>query len=258
MACPHPNTLTRDKKLIVGNWKMNGLRSDSRDRVAEMVKALSADVGVRYGAVLCPPTALLVPVRQNIDDMYLCGEAVIALGAQDCHAQAYGAFTGDTSPRLLADVGCSFVIVGHSERRQLHAETSSIVRDKAAAALLCGLTPIICFGETEAERVAGKHFDVVAEQIAKSLPDTATAENAVLAYEPVWAIGTGKTATADDVRQMHAHIRQKLGNNMRILYGGSVKPSNAAEILHTENVDGVLVGGASLVAADFIAIAQAS
>ncbi len=258
MACPHPSTLTRDKKLIVGNWKMNGLKADSRDRVAEMVKALSADIGVRYGTVLCPPAALLSSVRQYIDDFYLCGEAVVALGAQDCHAQQYGAFTGDTSARLLADVGCSFVIVGHSERRQLHAETNATVKSKAAAALLCGLTPIICVGETEAERGEGRHLDVVAKQIAESMPEGADAGNTVLAYEPVWAIGTGKTATANDVHEMHDHIRTKLGSDMRILYGGSVKPSNAAEILHTPNVDGVLVGGASLVAADFVAIARAA
>ena len=258
MACPHPSTLTRDKKLIVGNWKMNGLRADSRERVAEMVKAFSADIGVSYGVVLCPPTGLTAVVRQYIDDLYLCGEAVIALGGQDCHAQAYGAFTGDTSARLLADLGCSFVIVGHSERRQLHGEDNARVKEKAAAALLCGLTPIICVGETEAERSAGQHLDVVAKQIKDSMPATATPENTVIAYEPVWAIGTGKTATANDVLEMHNHIREQLGNDMRILYGGSVKPSNAAEILHTQNVDGVLVGGASLVAADFIAIARAS
>jgi triosephosphate isomerase len=245
-------------KLIVGNWKMNGLKADARSRIGDIVGPVSADVGVKYSLVLCPPATLLDYSRQALDDLYVCGEATISLGAQDCHAEANGAFTGDIAPRMLTDCGCRYVILGHSERRQGHGETDAQVAAKAKAAHQAGLITIVCVGETEAERAASRHFDVVARQVKAALPDCATVENTVIAYEPVWAIGTGKTATAEDVRAMHAHLRELAGGGMKLLYGGSVKPANAAEILSTENVDGVLVGGASLVAADFVAIARAS
>lgn len=246
------------QKLIVGNWKMNGLKNDALARISAIVKDLSADTDVDYMAVLCPPATLLATARQHVEDVYLCGEAVIAIGGQDCHTAESGACTGDISAPMLADAGCSYVIVGHSERRQGHGETDALVAAKARAAHAAGLVAIICVGETEAERNDGRHFDVVAAQARASMPEGATPENTVIAYEPIWAIGTGKTATAEDVRAMHAHLRGVAGAGMRLLYGGSVKPANAAEILATENVDGVLVGGASLAAADFVAIARAS
>lgn len=258
MRCPPASEIKPAHKLIVGNWKMNGLRADAKARVGDLVKAMTADTGVKYATVLCPPATLLADVRQALDDFYLCGEVVMAVGAQDCHAAASGAYTGDLSASMLADIGCSHVILGHSERRQGHGENDAQVAAKAVAAHAAKLVTIICVGETEAERSDGRHFDVVAAQIKGSLPDCATVENTVIAYEPVWAIGTGKTATNEDVAAMHAHIRTLAGEGMRILYGGSVKPSNAKDILHTPNVDGVLVGGASLVADDFIAIARAS
>lgn len=246
------------QKLIVGNWKMNGLKDDAKARISAIVKDLGADTDVGYVAVLCPPATLLATARQHVEDVYLCGAAVISIGGQDCSPTASGAFTGDVSAEMLADAGCSYVILGHSERRQGHDETDALVALKAKAAHAAGLTTIICVGETEEQRAAGKHLDIVAAQVKASLPACATVENTVIAYEPIWAIGTGKTATAEDVREMHAHLRGIAGEGMRLLYGGSVKPSNAAEILSTENVDGVLVGGASLVAADFVAIARAS
>lgn len=258
MSRPENAATAAGKKLIVGNWKMNGLKSEGHARVAALVKEFSADVDVRYAVVLCPPTTLLSHLRQSLDDLYICGEALITLGAQDCHAEANGAYTGDVSARMLTDAGATHVILGHSERRQGHGENSAQVAAKARAAHQAGLITIICVGETEAERTAGRHLDVVAEQVRASLPDCATVSNTVVAYEPVWAIGTGKTATAADVAEMHRHLRGLAGEGMALLYGGSVKPANAAEILATPNVDGVLVGGASLVAEDFVAIARAS
>lgn len=258
MRCPPASEIKPSHKLIVGNWKMNGLRADAKGRVADLVRAMTADTNVKYAAVLCPPATLLAEVRQALSDFYLCGEVVMTVGAQDCHSAVSGAYTGDISAAMLADIGCSHVILGHSERRQGHGETDVQVAAKATAAHAAGLVTIICVGETESQRSSGQHFDVVADQIKGSLPDCATVENTVIAYEPVWAIGTGKTATNDDVAAMHAHIRKLAGEGMRILYGGSVKAGNARDILHTPNVDGVLVGGASLVADDFIAIARAS
>lgn len=258
MQCPSASQIAPNHKLIVGNWKMNGLKVDAKSRVSDLVKAMTADVGVAYAAVLCPPTTLLGYVRQVLDDTYLCGEVVMTVGAQDCHSATSGAYTGDISAPMLADIGCSHVIVGHSERRQGHGESDAVVQAKAAAAHAAGLIAIICVGETEVERGQGKHLDVVAAQIKGSMPQGSTPQNTVIAYEPVWAIGTGKTATNDDVAAMHAHIRSLVGAGVRILYGGSVKPANAHDILHIPDVDGVLVGGASLVADDFTAIARAS
>lgn len=180
----------------------------------------------------------------------------LSVGGQDCHAEKSGAFTGNVSAAMLKDQGCTHVIVGHSERRALHGETSEMVAAKARAVHAEGMTAIICVGETDAERTAGKAESVVTDQLKKSIPGEATPGNTVVAYEPVWAIGTGKTASPDDIRQMHALIRGQVGE-ISILYGGSVKGTNAKEIMSTPNVDGVLVGGASLKAGEFIDIAKA-
>ena len=239
-------------KLIVGNWKMNGLQADSRERVEKLAKAVAAAKSADYNMVLCPPATLIAITG------WALRESRIKWGGQDCHAQPSGAFTGDVSAQMLKDLGCTHVIVGHSERRQYHRETSAEVLAKAKAAHAAGLTAIICIGETDAERSAGKANDIVASQLAESVPDAATAENTVIAYEPVWAIGTGKVASNDDILQMHALIRAKARVRSPILYGGSVKGSNAKDILHLANVDGVLVGGASLKAEEFMQIAEAS
>ncbi len=239
--------------LIAGNWKMNGLRAEAVS-LARAVRDGSG--GLACEVMLCPPFTALAVVGE-----VLAG-SVVALGGQDCHAAPSGAFTGDISAAMLADLGCGAVILGHSERRQGHHETSPAVRAKALAAIAAGLMPILCVGETKEERDAGAAQAVVCAQVAESLPDGFAG---VLAYEPIWAIGTGVTATEQDVASMHAAIRQALiarlgeaGRGVRILYGGSVKPDNAAALLAVAEVGGALVGGASLVAADFLAIARAA
>jgi triosephosphate isomerase len=204
--------------------------------------------------VLCPPATLIAPVVEILVEK----KSKISCGGQDCHAEVSGAYTGNISAQMLEDMGCSHVIVGHSERRQYHQETSETVAAKARAAHAAGLVAIICVGETDAERTAGKADDVVSRQLSLSLPDTVTPMNTVVAYEPVWAIGTGKTASIDDIAGMHKLIRQSVGKGIKILYGGSVKGSNAPEILHIPDVDGVLVGGASLKVDEFMSIALAS
>jgi len=237
-------------KLIVGNWKMNGLLADSRER-AEKLAAAVKSASASFHMVLCPPATMINAVS------WFSKDSSLKLGGQDCSDQAPGAFTGDIAPEMLKDLGCAYVILGHSERRQIHKETSAQVAAKAKRANAVGLITIICVGELDSERTAGKQENVVAQQLKESIPEGATQENTVIAYEPVWAIGTGKTASGDDIKQMHAFIRSKVGK-MQILYGGSVKAANAKEILHTENVDGVLVGGASLKVDEFMAIALAS
>jgi triosephosphate isomerase len=239
--------------LIAGNWKMNGLRAEAVS-LARAIRDGAGGLGCEV--MLCPPFTALAAVAE-----ILTGSAV-ALGGQDCHAEVSGAFTGDISAAMLADLGCGAVILGHSERRQGHHETSLQVRAKALAAIAAGLLPIVCVGETKAERDAGAAQAVVCAQVAESLPDGFAG---VLAYEPIWAIGTGVTATEEDVISMHAAIRKaliarlgKAGREVRILYGGSVKPDNAAALLAVAEVGGALVGGASLVAADFLAIARAA
>lgn len=245
------------KILIAGNWKMNGLSADG----AALAKEVAAEVKklgkTECEFLVCPPFTLLTTVKKALRG------SKVALGAQDCHTAEKGAHTGDISPLMLKDAGCTYVIVGHSERRADHGESNELICKKAEAAYKAGLKVVICIGETEAERDAGKTIDVCTRQILASVPETATAANTVIAYEPVWAIGTGKTPTAADVEEVHAAIRkvvsQKLGktnaNKMRLLYGGSVKPSNAAELLALEDVDGGLIGGASLKASDFMGIA---
>lgn len=238
-------------KLIVGNWKMNGLAADSRDRAQKLDTAVRGLGGSAFHMVVCPPATQIASVA------WLLKDSPIRWGGQDCRAEAPGAYTGDVAAEMLKDLGCSHVILGHSERRQYHKESSNEVAAKAKHAHENGLVAIICVGELDAERSAGKHEAVVAQQLKESIPAGATAENTVIAYEPVWAIGTGKTASADDIKNMHAFIRGKVGA-LKILYGGSVKGANAKEILHTPNVDGVLVGGASLKVEEFMAIAAAS
>jgi triosephosphate isomerase len=244
------------RPLVAGNWKMNGLRGSS----AELVKMIqgAGDIAARVDLMVCPPATLLASFAS------LAQGTPVTIGGQNCHAEPSGAFTGDLSAEMLRDAGAVAVIVGHSERRALHRETDSDVNAKARAAWRAGLTAIVCVGETNDERTAGKTLDVVNVQAHASLPDGATASNLVVAYEPVWAIGTGLTPTAADVAEVHGFIRRHLesrygaaGHDIRILYGGSVKPSNAAELMHVPNVDGALVGGASLKAEDFLGIARA-
>ena len=243
------------RPLVAGNWKMNGLKLSAGElgRIMQGGGELSRSVDL----MICPPATLLVT---------FAGVALgskLQIGAQDCHEKPAGAFTGDISAEMIADAGASAVIVGHSERRTLHGETDAQVRAKAEAAWRARLTAIVCIGETEAERKAGNTLAVLGTQLDGSLPDGATGAKLVVAYEPVWAIGTGLTPSADDVRDAHAFIRGRLekrfgqeGAAVRILYGGSVKPSNAQELLLIPNVNGALVGGASLKAEDFLGIAS--
>ena len=238
--------------LIAGNWKMNGSRASAISLVSGLVTRANAAHDPLPGIVLCPPGPLLPTVISAISG------SVIAVGGQDCHAKDKGAHTGDTSAALLADIGCRYVIVGHSERRADHGETDAQVRAKAEAALTAGLIPIICCCETQAERERGETDTVVTRQIKGSIPERATPAIIIVAYEPVWAIGTGKVATSSDIAAVHALIRKVYGKpDLRILYGGSVKGSNAVEILATPGVSGALVGGASLDLEDFWRIIQA-
>jgi triosephosphate isomerase (TIM) len=241
------------RTLIAGNWKMNGTLAGAL-RMAVALRGGASDLQCHL--LLCPPVTLLQPLS-----LALAGSPV-ALGGQDCHTAASGAHTGDISAAMLHDAGATWVIVGHSERRAAHGETDVQVRAKAVAASAAGLAPIVCVGETESERLAGRECQIVGRQLAGSLPDGFAG---VVAYEPVWAIGTGRTPTEADVAAMHAFIRAELagrfgahGTALRILYGGSVKPSNAVALLALPDVGGALVGGASLQAADFLAIAAAA
>lgn len=232
--------------LIAGNWKMNGLKAD----LEEIAQTEKGAANATCDILVCPPSTLLPICIERF------GSGKIAFGGQDCHAQTSGAFTGDISPKMLKEAGASYVIVGHSERRQYHHETNTDVKAKAEAALTAGLTPIICVGETKEQHEAGKQFDVVKTQLAESLP---ASQEIVIAYEPVWAIGTGLTPSSDDIATMHNSIRDFIGNDsIRLLYGGSVKGGNAKEILNLPNVDGALVGGASLKAKDFLEIVKAA
>ena len=244
------------RKLIAGNWKMNLLKAEGEALVRALGASLASEPKPACDVLVCPPFTLLGDLAP------LCGEAGLALGAQDCHAAPSGAFTGNVAAPMLADAGCAYVIVGHSERRSLHGEDNATVKAKAEAALAAGLVAIVCVGETEAERDSGKAEEIVVAQLLQSLPEGASAGNLVVAYEPVWAIGTGRTPTVAQVADMHAALRKALGGavadaaGVRILYGGSVKPGNAAELLAVANVDGALVGGASLSHGDFWAICQ--
>lgn len=240
------------KPLVAGNWKMNGLRSamDTVQAMSEELSRSEPDCDV----VICPPATLLPLLDQKLDN------SRIKLGAQDCHTGTSGAHTGDISAEMLKDAGASCVIVGHSERRSTYGETNAIVRAKAAAAHRAGLSAIVCVGETAGERWANLTVQVVERQLNASLPDDSCANDVIVAYEPVWAIGSGKTPAPEDVAKVHACMRQALierfkdGDQFRLLYGGSVKPGNAAELMAIHHVNGALVGGASLVSEDFLGI----
>ena len=243
------------RKLAAGNWKMHGLAAS----LAEVDALVAAHPAPDCDVLICPPATLIAPMAAR------AAGTSVAVGGQDCHAAAAGAHTGDLAAEMLADAGATAVIVGHSERRAGHGETDADVRAKAEAAWRAGLLAIVCVGETEAERDAGRAVEIVDRQLAGSLPDGAASARTVVAYEPVWAIGTGRTPSPEDIAEMHGAIRAVLvarfgaeGEAMRVLYGGSVKPGNAAEIFAVENVDGGLVGGASLTAADFAPIVAAA
>lgn len=244
------------KALVAGNWKMNGTTAALKE--PRLLAGMLRDVKLKCDVLVCPPATLARRVKSVMKG------SKIKVGGQDCHPQASGAHTGDISAEMLKDAGCTAVIVGHSERRTNHGETDELVARKAKAVHAAGLTAIICIGETLEQRKAGKTLEVVSGQLKGSLPEGARAANTVIAYEPVWAIGTGLTPTVQEVADVHTHIRRELemalpedGASMRILYGGSVKPSNAAELMGAADVNGALVGGASLKAADFIGIIKA-
>ena len=239
-------------KLIAGNWKMNGLRADGLALARGLAQRARAGTPAGAELLVCPPATLLHAVHEAL------ASSPVALGGQDCHAQSKGAFTGEVSAEMLADAGCSHVVLGHSERRHGLGETDALVRDKVAAAWRAGLVAILCVGETRGEREAGRADAVVAAQLAGSIPAEADTARLIVAYEPVWAIGTGLTPTAADIAAIHAGIRERLPQGCRILYGGSVNPGNAAEILRIDGVDGGLIGGASLKAEDFWAIAASA
>ncbi len=243
------------RSLVAGNWKMNGLRK-SLAEAAAICEAVAAGGAGTAEVVICPPATLLMAAAR------ICEGSPVALGGQHCHGAPFGPFTGDISAEMLKDAGATYVILGHSERRFGHHEGNASVREKAGAAFHAGLTAIICVGETQAEREAGDALRVVGSQLAGSIPESSSLERLVIAYEPVWAIGTGHTPKPQDIAGMHGFIRDRVeellpgqGAGMRILYGGSVKPGNAAELLRVEDVDGALVGGASLSSAEFMAIA---
>lgn len=249
-------SVARPRPLVAGNWKMNGLKQSARV-FASIIQGYDAGLRGKVDLLICPPATLTVTFG-----VVAVGSGV-AVGGQDCHAKPSGAHTGDVSAAQLADAGATYVIVGHSERRADHGETDAEVLAKAVAARGAWLTPIVCVGETRAQREGGNALDIVRAQLEGSLPETADHGNLVVAYEPVWAIGTGLTATPVQVAEVHKAIRDVLvarygeeGWAIRILYGGSVKPDNAFDLLSTADVDGALVGGASLEAADFLAIAE--
>ncbi len=243
------------RKLAAGNWKMNGL-----EKALDEVKALSkAHSDPACEVVLCPPATLVRSMA------WVCRENFVTIGGQDCHEAASGAHTGDISAEMLADAGADYVILGHSERRDTYGETDDLVRRKSVAAWQAGLHTIICCGESEAQRDAANTLDIIGGQLAGSIPDLATGENLVVAYEPIWAIGTGRVPTLNEIDEVHGFIRARLerrfgegvGRSVRILYGGSMNPGNVADIMGVPNVDGGLVGGASLRAADFAQIIAA-
>ena len=240
------------KKIVAGNWKMNGTVS-SLDQIRQLRDLIKNDT---FEVIVCPPTTLL---SQAID---IVKNSAVAIGSQNCHEKNSGAYTGEVSPGMLVDLGVQVVILGHSERRENNFETSKLIQDKAKASHKSQLTTIICIGETEKQKNNGHTINVIKEQLDHSLPKTTNAENTIIAYEPIWAIGSGKTLRADDIKQVHktlrTHIKKittsEIAAKMRILYGGSVNPDNCYEILNIEDVDGALVGGAALSAISFSSI----
>ncbi|WP_425038517.1 triose-phosphate isomerase [Primorskyibacter sp. S187A] len=241
------------RKLAAGNWKMNGTQAS----LSELTTLAAHHPSAACDILICPPATLITPASQTAGP--------IAIGAQDCHTADKGAHTGDISASMLKDAGASAVILGHSERREDHGESEDLVRAKARSVMEAGLLAIVCVGESLAERDAQNTLDIIGGQLAGSIPDGATGHNLVVAYEPIWAIGTGKVPTLDQIGEVHDFIRARLerrfgqgvGRSVRLLYGGSVKPGNAADIFAVSNVDGALVGGASLTAADFSPIVRA-
>ena len=247
------------KKLIAGNWKMHCLKKDGV-QLASQIAELYEGSDSKAEVLVCPPFTILYSIANAVSD------SGVLIGAQDCHYLDMGAHTGDISPLMLKDLACSYVILGHSERRQNHGEADELIQKKADQALKNGLKVILCVGETENERMEGRTDAVIKSQLIGSIPKAAKADNFVIAYEPVWAIGTGKTAQPAEAQAVHAMIRKELSTllgakeagAMRILYGGSVKPNNARELMELPDVDGALVGGAALKAEDFFAIVQAA
>ena len=248
--------MSERKKLVAGNWKMNGNKASLAEIRGMIAAAASLPNSVQLA--ICPPATLA-----GLASELILGTG-LALGGQDCHGEPIGAFTGDLSAEMWADLGASYVIVGHSERRQFHGETDASVAAKASGAMRAGLAPIICLGESLEERQAGRTLEVMARQLAGSVPEAAANARFVVAYEPIWAIGTGLTPTLHQVGEVHAALRSGLrqrfaaaGEATQLLYGGSVKPENARDLMHVGDVDGALVGGASLKSKDFLAIAHA-
>ncbi len=247
--------MSKNTPLVAGNWKMNGQREQAGE-LGKLAEGLEKDPVDSIEVMICPPATLVMPFVELMKD------SKVQIGGQDCHTGVSGAHTGDISAEMLADCGVSAIIVGHSERRADHGETDALINAKAQACWRAGVKAIICVGETQGQRGYGLTLDVVRRQLKNAVPDGATAENTIVAYEPVWAIGTGLTPTVDDVTRVHDDIRNVLverfgaenGGGMRLLYGGSVKASNAKELMAVENVDGALVGGASLKADDFLGI----
>jgi triosephosphate isomerase (TIM) len=248
--------MTAIRPLVAGNWKMNGTTAMLKE--PRLLAGMIGDVKLKCDVLVCPPTIILRRVKAVLK------KSKVKVGGQDCHASASGAHTGDIAAEMLKDAGAAYVIVGHSERRTNHKETDAVVQAKAQAAHRAGITAIVCIGETLEERKSGKTLAVLSAQLKGSVPAGSNAANTVIAYEPVWAIGTGLTASTAEVAEAHTHVRKELvamigeqGEAVRILYGGSVKPSNAAELMGAANVNGALVGGASLKAADFLGIIKA-
>ncbi|MGO4436386.1 triose-phosphate isomerase [Rhizobium sp. RAF56] len=245
---------SKRRPLLAGNWKMNGTRA-SLDQIKAIGDGVKTSLSEKLDVLLCPPVSLLYVATA------LCDDSPLAIGAQDCHQKASGAHTGDISAEMIADCFGTHVIVGHSERRRDHDESDDLIRAKAEAAYAADLIAVICIGETEAERKAGETLEVLKRQLGASVPENATAKSTVIAYEPVWAIGTGLTPTLADVAEAHDFIRSTLAERfgeeakgIRLLYGGSANPGNARVLIAVDNVDGLLVGGASLKAADFLAM----
>ena len=247
------------KPLVAGNWKMNGLKAASSELTQLIQNCPDTESPESPDIMICPPATLVAGFAE------LAASSPVIIGAQDCHVHEKGAHTGDISAEMFADAGARAIIVGHSERRADHGESNELVKTKALAAHRSGLAAIVCIGETEDQRNAGKTLAVVEEQLTGSLPDEISGETVIVAYEPVWAIGTGRTPTVEDVAEVHGVLREQLikrfgaetGNAIRLLYGGSVKPENARELMSIANVDGALVGGASLKAGDLLGIVSA-
>lgn len=245
--------MAKRRKLIVGNWKMNGRLTSGLNLAKDVADKAEAAKPLGYDIVLCPPATIIWPIGET-----LMGSPVL-LGGQDCHPANHGAYTGDISAGMLADLGCRFVILGHSERRTAHGEPDALIAKKVAAAQLAGLTTILCVGETREQRTSGMTEKAIAQQLAESLPEKYHPSQLVVAYEPVWAIGSGETPTLDEIREVHKLIRRTIGamgEAVQVLYGGSVVQANAAEILGEAEIDGVLVGSASLNSDGFWAIAE--